>query len=298
MDRMSERLDKQAERLDQTERRVSTVEDGQTALAAGQLKVSTELGTLRHKMDDLESRSRRNNLHIVGIAEFTSIANMENFIENLLIQLLGRDTFSAIFVVAPPRPSIRKRLQLLEGELSQLEQEHCDTADVRILGHIRAKLQEFQETVLSEIQHMGKYAVARAYGEGNRPGRVLANLICPSRSANLINNAVAADGSVTGDPERVATRFHECYQTLYTTKGDPDPNAIGDYLTHIVLPKLSDDDRKALGAPFTLGEIAKALGGGGEGTAKVTHLDNDKIALTHCLADLGFSQTVTEPTQQ
>ncbi|KAJ1091732.1 hypothetical protein NDU88_004849 [Pleurodeles waltl] len=46
MDRMSERLDKQVERLDQTERRVSTVEDGQTALAAGQLKFSTELGTL------------------------------------------------------------------------------------------------------------------------------------------------------------------------------------------------------------------------------------------------------------
>ncbi|KAJ1172422.1 hypothetical protein NDU88_004269 [Pleurodeles waltl] len=99
MDRMSERLDKQTERLDQAERRVSAVEDGQTAPAAGQLKVNTELGTLRHKMDDLESRSRRNSLCIVGIEESTSIANMENFIESLLIHLLGRDTFSAFFVV-------------------------------------------------------------------------------------------------------------------------------------------------------------------------------------------------------
>ncbi|KAJ1181493.1 hypothetical protein NDU88_006700 [Pleurodeles waltl] len=69
MDRMSECLDKQVERLDQTERRVSTVEDGQTVLATGQLKVGTELATLRHKIDDLESRSRRNNLRIVGIAD-------------------------------------------------------------------------------------------------------------------------------------------------------------------------------------------------------------------------------------
>ncbi|KAJ1153741.1 hypothetical protein NDU88_006499 [Pleurodeles waltl] len=105
--------------------------------------------------------------------------------------------------------SIRRRLQLLEGELSQLEQEHRDTADVRTLGHIRAKLQEFQETALSEIRHMGKYAAARAYGEGDRPSRVLESLIRPSRSANLINNAVAADGSMIGDPECVATRFRE-----------------------------------------------------------------------------------------
>ncbi|KAJ1189349.1 hypothetical protein NDU88_006097 [Pleurodeles waltl] len=75
-------------------------------------------------MDDLESRSRRNNLRIVGIAESTSIANMENFIKSLLIQLLGRDTFSAFFVVerahrslparplpgAPPRPVIARLL--------------------------------------------------------------------------------------------------------------------------------------------------------------------------------------------
>ncbi|KAJ1206727.1 hypothetical protein NDU88_002128 [Pleurodeles waltl] len=58
VDRMSERLDKQTERLDQVEKRVSAVEDGQTALASGQLKVNMELDILKHKMDDLESRSR------------------------------------------------------------------------------------------------------------------------------------------------------------------------------------------------------------------------------------------------
>ncbi|KAJ1103647.1 hypothetical protein NDU88_001068 [Pleurodeles waltl] len=73
VDRMMERLDKQTERMDQVERRVSAVEDGQTALASGQLKVNTELDILNHKMDDLESRSRRNNLRVRGLAESTSI---------------------------------------------------------------------------------------------------------------------------------------------------------------------------------------------------------------------------------
>ncbi|KAJ1141849.1 hypothetical protein NDU88_008177 [Pleurodeles waltl] len=147
--------------------------------------------------------------------------------------------------------SIRGRLQLLEGELSQLEQEHRDTADTRTLGHIRAKMQEFQETALSEVCHMGKYAVARAYGEGDRPGKVLANLIRPSRSTNLINKTAATDGSILTDPEDEAARFREYYQTLYTTRGSPEPNAIKEYLTHIELPKLSESDREALEAPFT-----------------------------------------------
>ncbi|KAJ1107589.1 hypothetical protein NDU88_004979 [Pleurodeles waltl] len=103
--------------------------------------------------------------------------------------------------------SIRGRLQLLERELSQLQQEHCDTADTGTLGHIRVKVQEYQETALLEIRHMGKYAVARTYGEGDRPGKVLANLIHPSRSANLINKMTATDGSTLNDPEDIAARI-------------------------------------------------------------------------------------------
>ncbi|KAJ1198278.1 hypothetical protein NDU88_002120 [Pleurodeles waltl] len=73
-------------------------------------------------------------------------------------------------------------------------------------------MQEFQETALSEVRHMGKYAVARVYGEGDRPGKVLANLIRASRSTNLINKTAATDGSILTDPEDVASRFREYYQ--------------------------------------------------------------------------------------
>ncbi|KAJ1130048.1 hypothetical protein NDU88_008404 [Pleurodeles waltl] len=124
MDRMTDRLDKHAERLDQSDRRVSEVENGQTELATSQVKLNKELSSLRLKVDDLEARSRRNNLRIVGIAESTAIDNMEGFIEQLLVQLLGRATFSDLFVVerahrslvahpppgASPRPIITELL--------------------------------------------------------------------------------------------------------------------------------------------------------------------------------------------
>ncbi|KAJ1112780.1 hypothetical protein NDU88_001041 [Pleurodeles waltl] len=94
--------DKHAERLDHVENSVSTVEDGQTELASSHTKCNKDVSALRLKVDDMEARSRRNNLRIVGIAESTAINNMESYIENLLVQLLGRNTFSELFVIERP----------------------------------------------------------------------------------------------------------------------------------------------------------------------------------------------------
>ncbi|KAJ1080953.1 hypothetical protein NDU88_001141 [Pleurodeles waltl] len=166
MDRMSERLDQHAERLDQSERRASDVEDGQTELATSQVKLNKELSTLRLKVDNLEARSRRNNLHIVGIAESTAVDNKESFGKQLLVQLLGHATFSDLFVV---------------------ERAHS---------------------------------------------------------------------------ELIAARFRKYYQSLYTSRVNPDPVALLDYLTHITMPQLTDTDREALMAPLPLSEMAKARGNG------------------------------------
>ncbi|KAJ1217769.1 hypothetical protein NDU88_005359 [Pleurodeles waltl] len=64
--------------------------------------------------------------------------------------------------------SIRGRLDLLEKELAQLEREHLRMSDSQILGRIRTKLLEFQDTALTEVQNMEKFATARIYGEAER----------------------------------------------------------------------------------------------------------------------------------
>ncbi|KAJ1082985.1 hypothetical protein NDU88_003146 [Pleurodeles waltl] len=70
---------------------------------------------------------------------------------------------------------------LLEQDLAQLEQDHRSTAASQTLGQMHAKLLEYQDTALTDVQHLGKYATARMYGEGERPSSVLANLIRPNR---------------------------------------------------------------------------------------------------------------------
>ncbi|KAJ1113796.1 hypothetical protein NDU88_002037 [Pleurodeles waltl] len=87
------------------------------------------------------------------------------------------------------------RLNLLERELVQLEQEHLNGVGSRTLGHKHTKLMEFQDTALAEIKHLGKYATARVYGESERPGLVLANLIHPDKEKSMIIAVQAEDSS-------------------------------------------------------------------------------------------------------
>lgn len=57
------------------------------------------LASIKEKAEDLEACSRRNNVRILGLAESTATGNMELFVERLLVQLVGWETFSDVFIV-------------------------------------------------------------------------------------------------------------------------------------------------------------------------------------------------------
>ncbi|KAJ1177668.1 hypothetical protein NDU88_002920 [Pleurodeles waltl] len=134
--------------------------------------------------------------------------------------------------------SVRGRLDTLERELAQLEQTHLYTTDGLVLEAMHTKLEEFQDMAITEFQHMGKYATACVYGEGERPGMVLVNLICPSRGRDMITKVQAEDDKELTDPEQIVARFHEYYEGLYTSKIAPDLGVLTDYLSYIKLPSI------------------------------------------------------------
>ncbi|KAJ1117883.1 hypothetical protein NDU88_006079 [Pleurodeles waltl] len=154
-----------------------------------------------------------------------------------------------------------------ERELVQLEQEQALSTDDQTSGRMRAKLTEFQNTALAEFQHLGKYATARVYGEGERPGLALANLIHPNKESNLIIAILADDDSEIREPELIGSRFRDYYESLYTSRVAPDSEELLNYLVHIELPRLVDVDRESLGAPLTLEEMDKAISSSAEGKA-------------------------------
>ncbi|KAJ1107642.1 hypothetical protein NDU88_005032 [Pleurodeles waltl] len=75
--------------------------------------------------------------------------------------------------------SIRNRLAQLDLELAELEWQHMETEERHLLASIKTKIDECHKVSQSEVNHLGKYAVARVYGEGERPGATLAALLQP-----------------------------------------------------------------------------------------------------------------------
>ncbi|KAJ1119249.1 hypothetical protein NDU88_007435 [Pleurodeles waltl] len=156
---------------------------------------------------------------------------------------------------------IRRHLCSVGKELAQLQQEHMHRVDSWTVGNIHAKLIEFQDTALMAIHNLGKYATAGEYGEGERPGLVLANLIHPNREKHMIIAVQAEDGSEIQEPELIAGRFRDYYESLYASSVAPDQEALMEYLAHIGVPRLTDADGESLMAPLTLEEMGRALGG-------------------------------------
>ncbi|KAJ1192013.1 hypothetical protein NDU88_001325 [Pleurodeles waltl] len=121
LDRLVKRIDKHAECLDQAECRLCEVEDKQVSMAALQKKADTLLIVLQAKIEDLEVL--QNNIQLVGVTESTNISNMEQFVEELLIDLLDRETFSDMFMVARAHCALASRQVL--GALPGLQSPGC-----------------------------------------------------------------------------------------------------------------------------------------------------------------------------
>ncbi|XP_044129061.1 uncharacterized protein LOC122922511 [Bufo gargarizans] len=106
----------------EVEKRVSVLEDDTKPLKMAAKRAAGDVASLFAKTDDLENRSRRNNIRIVGIPEETEGTNATEFIEKWLFQLFQDKGLSALYAVErahrvptrplppgrPPRPILAK----------------------------------------------------------------------------------------------------------------------------------------------------------------------------------------------
>lgn len=123
MDGLTRRMDKQDGRMDVMETRVTETEESHTAIDRKIRGMDKVLTLIQQKNEDLEARSRRNNVRITGVAETTNIAKMEVYVETMMSELFGSG-LSQMFLVerahrtlgpqpqpgAPPRAIIARIL--------------------------------------------------------------------------------------------------------------------------------------------------------------------------------------------
>ena len=79
----------QAQRLTHAEDRISSLEDDSSAASAMLARIDVAHRDIWRKLDDLENRSRRNNLHIIGLPESVSATQLTNICAKIIPEQLG-----------------------------------------------------------------------------------------------------------------------------------------------------------------------------------------------------------------
>lgn len=92
-------LQKTAERTTVLEGRVSQIEDDISPLIKEVKSMKEQISKHASKMEEMENRSRRDNVRLVGLPEKSEGPNPIEFLENWLVELFGKDSFSVRFSI-------------------------------------------------------------------------------------------------------------------------------------------------------------------------------------------------------
>lgn len=155
--------------------------------------------------------------------------------------------------------SIRNRLAQLVQTLHTLEAEFLANNTSQTAESFKTTLEEYHTEADREVKLLGKYAVARTYGEGERPGAVLASLMRGQRHTTLPIILEDEAGKRIEEPDKVADQFKTYYTDVYTTKSCFPPADMPEYLEHIKLPWLLDEHRAYLMQPLEAWEVQDSL---------------------------------------
>lgn len=135
------------ERVKEAEVRISTVEDQLPPIHKELKQATQQIATLLNKVDDLENRSRRNNVRLVGVPERVEGRDPVAFFESWLKETIGSDALSPYFTIerahrvpprppppgAPPRPVLMKLLHFRDRDT--LLRVAREKGDLSINGH-------------------------------------------------------------------------------------------------------------------------------------------------------------------
>ncbi|KAJ1091065.1 hypothetical protein NDU88_004193 [Pleurodeles waltl] len=103
-----------------------------------------------------------------------------------------------------------------EKEVADLQEQHVATEERYLLTSIKTKINGYHDVMQRGGNHLGKYAVAPVYGEGERLGTSLAASLQPCRDSNVVLEVLDEQGQSVHTTEAEADCFHRYCTALYT----------------------------------------------------------------------------------
>lgn len=122
---MEGKLSSLVTRIKDVEGRLGFLEDAEEQRHATPPATKTEVEALREKVDDMEDRSRRNNLRFVGISEGSEAGDAIAFLEKTIPELLG--------IAAPTKGWYIERAHRIGPRLAPVDSNRCRTLIARFL---------------------------------------------------------------------------------------------------------------------------------------------------------------------
>lgn len=124
-------IQKAAERATRMENRISELEDHLAPVQRDSRRNNQAIAALMAKTDDLENRSRRNNVRLVGVPEKVEGANPTAYFESWILSTFGKETLTPLYAIerahrvpmrplppgAPPRPVLIKLLHFQDRDV-------------------------------------------------------------------------------------------------------------------------------------------------------------------------------------
>ncbi|KAJ1189250.1 hypothetical protein NDU88_006000 [Pleurodeles waltl] len=98
---------------------ISTAEDYIQTATTKCLYMEKVLAVIQAKNEDLDARSRCNNLRIIGLPESTNTGRLEDYMESMLKELLGSEQLSTVMIMRRAHRSLAAR-RLHGNALSQI----------------------------------------------------------------------------------------------------------------------------------------------------------------------------------
>lgn len=113
--------------------------------------------------------------------------------------------------------SIGQRLHTLEDQLKDNEKRFFNSGEGTHMASARELLSEYTEEANREVTFMGKCSTARWYGEGDRPGRTLADLLRPLSNAIIITELRNEGGDPIRGSQQILNHLTDFYSNLHTS---------------------------------------------------------------------------------
>ncbi|KAK7896661.1 hypothetical protein WMY93_004490 [Mugilogobius chulae] len=139
VDKLSTAQKENARTQEDMEKSLSDMSDRVVALEKSQQALISDNKRLTEKCVDLENRSRRQNIRIVGVAEGAEANNANNFVARFLVEVLGGENFDRAIVIDKAHRSLAPKPRLGEKPRAIIARLHYLTDKEKVMSLSRAK---------------------------------------------------------------------------------------------------------------------------------------------------------------